>query len=156
MASPQASQHFRSRNKMEMWDHDPGGTAAAVTTPDGGTTERWFDMRDFGRFVGAAMATIATSGITKLEIVGATDQAGSNLTVLKDSGALAADAVGDWGVLEVTAEELRQEAEDAGFALRYVALRITMGTATDEAVVAYIGQEPTHQYDSLTPASTIA
>lgn len=157
MASPVASKKFSPNNKLEFWHHDPDGTSAAVTTPDAGTTERWFDMRDFGVFVAAAMAGALTgNGITKLEIVAADDVAGTNLTVIKDSGVLAADAQGDWAVEECTAEEVRQLSEDNGYNLRYVAARLTVQNAADEAQVVYLGCEPRFRRADLTPATTIA
>lgn len=158
MASPQASNKLRSNLKIEMWDHDPGGTSATVVSPDGGTTERWFDMNDFACFAVAAMAsTLAGSGITKLEIVANTASDGSGTTVvIKDSGTIAADAVGDWAIEECTAEELAQEGADNSVSLRYVAGRITMQDAGDEAVVTYIGGEPRFAHLDLTPETTIA
>lgn len=158
MASPQASDKWLTRNKLQIWDHDPGSTSATVITPDGGTTERWADMRDFSGFVCAAMSsTLNGNGITKLEIVANDESDGSGTdVVIKDSGTVAADAVGDWVVLECTVEELAQEGADNSVDLRYVAGRITVADAADEAVVVYIRTEPRWAYDALTPATTIA
>ena len=156
MASPQDSQYFGANFKVEMWDHDPGGTSATVVTPDGGTTERWVDMRDYAKVCIAAMSsTLTGNGITKLEIVAADDTAGTNLTVIKDSGTVAADAVGDWVKEECTAEEVAQESADAGATLRYVAGRLTVANSADEAVVTYIAL-PRHPQLNLTPETTIA
>ena len=87
MASGLTLQKFRSNNKLEMWDHDPGGTAATLVSPDGGTTKRAFDMKDYEDFAFAAMSsTLTGNGITKLEIVAYTDSAlTANATVVKDS-----------------------------------------------------------------------
>lgn len=158
MASPQGLDKFLSNNKLQMWDHDPDGTAAAVVTPDAGTTTRWVDMRDYSSFVCAAMSsTLTGNGITKLEIVANTASDGSGTTVvIKDSGTVAADAVGDWVVEECSAEELRQEGADNSVNLRYVAGRLTVQNAADEAVVVYIRTEPRFAYDALTPDTTIA
>ena len=72
MAIASASDKFLANTKIENWDHDPGGTDPEVTTPDGGTTTRWVDMRDFeGLVVVANNQVLSGNGITKLEIVAA-------------------------------------------------------------------------------------
>ena len=159
MASPQDSQKIRSRNKYEMWDHDPGDTAANVVTPDGGTIERWFAMADYNNFaVGAMSSTLNGNGISKLEIVAAEDDSGTNTVVIKDSGAVVADAVGDWLIEECSAAEIRQEGNDESTVrnLTHVAGRITMADGADEAVVFYVGANPRFIKDNLTPETTIA
>lgn len=158
MASPTATEHIGSQQLVQMWDHDPGGTSATVVSPDGGTTVRSVDMRDYYVFgVGAMSSTLTGAGITKLEIIAATDSAMSaNVTVIKDSGTVAADAVGDWVFQECTAAEVAQEGADGAITgLRYVAGRITVANAADEAVVIYVGL-PNRPQDNLTPAATIA
>lgn len=159
MASPTATQKIQSGLKCEMWDHDPGGTSAAVVTPDGGTTERWFDMRDYEYFAVMAMSsTLTGNGISLLEIVASDSSDGStNVTQIKTSGAIVADAVGDWAMEECNAAELAQESSDGGISpgLRYVAGRLTVANAADEAVVSYIAI-PKRPYLDLTPATTIA
>lgn len=158
MASAVATQWFRSNHKMEMWDHDPDGTSATLTTPDAGTTKRGFDMKNYGHFAAAAMAKPLTgSGITKLEIVAYSDSAlSANATVVKDSGTVAADAVGDWVIQECSAEELNALSDGAGAELRYLAARLTLQNAADECTVVYLGLCPKHRYKDLTPATTIA
>ena len=158
MASPQSSQKVFSKQKIEMWDHDPGDTNADVVTPDGGTTERWVDMRDYESFAVVAMSSALTgNGISKLEIVANTLSDGTGTTVvIKDSGAVVADAVGDFVVEECTAEELAQEgADNSNIILRYVAARLTVANGADEAVVTYIRATPRFAADGLT-ADTIA
>lgn len=156
MASAVAEQHIRARNLIQMWDHDPGATTAQITTPDGGTTKRLVDMRDYEHFAVTAYASVlAGNGITKLEIVACTDTAGTNATAIKDSGTIAADALGDWAMLECSADEVRYAGDAAGLALRYVGARLTCQNSGDEAVVTYIGVSNRPQLD-LTPATTIA
>ena len=138
MASLVETKKIFANQKLEMWTHDPDGVAAAVVTPDGGITERWVDFKGFEQFAVIAMASLLTgAGITKLEIVAAEDAAGTNLQVIKDSGVLAADAVGDYVMEECTAVEISQIASEQGLSLRYVAGRITMDNAADEAAVTY-------------------
>jgi hypothetical protein len=141
MASPTATDRIRSRFFLALYDHDPGAATAIIVSPDGGTTKRTMDMRDYDEVAVVAMSsTRAGNGITKLEIV-ASDSAdmSTNVTVIKDSGTVAADAVGDYVVEECTAAEVAQEGSDAGADLRYVAGRLTCENAADEAVVLYFG-----------------
>ena len=156
MASPQASDKLATRAIRTMWDHDPDTTAATITTPDAGTTLRMVDMRDFGAFGAGAMCTVVAGGaITKIEIVASDDSAGAtNLTVIKDSGTISANAQGDWAWLECTAEEIRQESEEGGYALRYVGLRITVSNSGSEAAVYYEQTNPKRAYDGMTAATT--
>jgi len=155
MTSAIATEKFRSRNKVEMFDHDPGSTDPTVCSGGG-----WKDLRDYGGFAAVAMASLlAGNGITKMEIVASDSSDGStNVTVVKDSGTIAADAVGDQVSLECTAEELAQLSSDNSISpgLRYVAVRLTLANAGDEAVVTYIRHAPRFAESGLTPATTIA
>lgn len=153
MASLVDSQKFASRVKLTMWDHDPGATTAKLVSPDGGTTVRYIDMATFeGAVVAAYPTAIGGGGLTKLEIVAATDAAFTTPVVVKDSGVIAADALGDWAMLECTAEEVAH----LGAGLRYVTGRLTQGTATDEAVVVLMGIGPRFGTADLTAEKTIA
>lgn len=137
MASAVTTERITAELFVEVYDHDPGAATAIIVSPDGGTTERWYDMSDASDFMVKAMTTIAaTGGLTKLEIVAATDTSGTGLTVVKDSGTVAADAVGDTVVQSCTAAEVAT----LGSSLRYVAGRLTMAAATDEAAVAYVAK----------------
>ena len=159
MASPVTTQTWRSNNKLEMWDHDPGDTNANAITPDGGTTERWLDMRDYNVFTVAAMSSSLTgNGISLLEIVASDSADGStNVTQIKTSGAVVADAVGDWVVEECLASELAERSVSGSIdpGLRYVTARITVANGADEAVVATILSEPRFPQADLT-ADTIS
>jgi hypothetical protein len=157
MASPQASQRFLSRNSITRVDHDPGSTDAKLASPDGGTTLSYKDMQSYNRFVVLATNQALTgAGITKVEIVASATTAFSSVTVIKDSGTVAADALADWVALECSAEEVAQEGADGGVNLRYVTARLTCANAADESVVFLIGSEPRFSSLDLTPASTIA
>ena len=157
MVTPTDTDTIRSRFLFQAWDHDAGGTSATVVTPDGGTTERWIDMRDHSDFAVIAIQTVigSSSGITKLEIVAADDTAGTNITVIKDSGTVDADAVADWLIETCTAAEVAQESSDGGFDLRYVAGRITSSNNGDEAVAVYFTIPNRPQLD-LTAQTTIS
>lgn len=156
MVSAVDEQHIRSNRLFQMWDHDPGGTGATIVSPDGGTTKRLLDGRDIGRFAVLAYASVlAGNGITKVEIIACTDAAGSDATVIKDSGVVAADALGDWLILECAMDEVSHLGDAAGLSLRYIGARITCQNAGDEAVVVYYA-ESKRRYKDLTPATTIA
>lgn len=140
MASSVSSEHIGSRLFVKSYDHDPGATSAVLASPDGGTTIRYADLRDYEVFGVMARPTIvAGTGLTKLEIVASASTAMTSEVVVKDSGAVAGDSLNDVVFLECTAEEVAQLGAEAGVAYRYVAARLTMGTGTDEANVTYIG-----------------
>lgn len=156
MASAVAEQFIRSRHKIEVWDHDPGTTDATVTTPDGGTTQRWVDMRDHERLAAICITTVkGGNGPVKLEIVAAEDTAGTNVQVIKDSGTVAPDALCDWVIQECSADEIAQAGAAGGYALRYAAARITTHHSGDEAVIVYLTCA-NRKYLDQTPATTIS
>lgn len=94
---------------------------------------------------------VGGNGITKLEIIASAAATMTSPTVIKDSGAIQADALNDNYKLECIAEEVQNELPGA----RYVAARITMATATDEATVTYIA-DPVFPRSGLTPADSIS
>lgn len=154
MASAIATQWFLSRFEITVYHHDPDGTTATILTADGGTTPVWIDMRDFHRLL--AIVTTHTGEFTKAEIVANTESDGSGTTVvIKDSGTVAADAVADTAFLECNAEEIAQLGSDNSVSLRYVSVRITMSTSTDEALVTVMKDNDLKKLD-LTSATQIA
>jgi hypothetical protein len=159
MAAQTASSKIFSRDKIEMFDHDPDGTSAAIVTPDAGTTEQIADMRDYENFAVVAMSSALTgAGISLLEIVASETSDFSGQTIIvKSSGAVVGDAVGDYVALECTAGEVVQAGVDNSTAVdaRYVAGRLTVVNAADEAVVTYIRSGARHCEDGLT-ATTIS
>ena len=157
MASPTETDTIRGRYLQQMWDHDPGAATAILVSPDGGTTVRSIDMRDFSDFSVSVMTTIlGGNGVTKVEIVAADNAAlSTNLVVIKDSGTVAADALGDWVIETCTAAEVQQEGADNSTNPRYVGGRITCENAGDEAVVHYFAIPNRPRLD-LTAQTTIA
>ncbi len=97
MATGVTSQKIASTHAIESYDHDPGGTGAVVTSPDGGTTPRYVAMRDYEFFgVQARPTVVGGNGITLLEIVGASmglkrDDNYKRLKIMNDADAIAAD-----------------------------------------------------------------
>lgn len=147
MATAVTTQKFASHNAMESFDHDPGTTDAVVTSADGGTTPIWRALRDYHGFAVQARPTVVgANGITLLEIVGATDSAGTNTTVILAHAASITNALGEYVYLEVLREQVNEVGRAAGLALTHVAARVTMATATDEANVTYV------RFDALRPA----
>lgn len=155
MASALSVEYLGSRFKMAAYDHDPGATTAVLCSHDGGTTINYFDGKELRKFgVIAKPTVVAAGGLTTVEIVASATTAFSSVTVIKDSGVVAADALTDYVFLECTMEEVAHLGAAAGVELRYIAARLTNATATDEVAVFYIG-EPIREYSGLT-ATTIA
>lgn len=157
MVSNLSIQKLFANAKIVQYLHDPDGVAAALVTPNAGTTKRVWDFRDGSVFGVLATPTVLVgAGITRVEIVACDNADGTgNVTVVKDSGVVAADAKGDYVALECTAEEVRQLSEAGGFNLRYVAARLTLANAGDEANVVYILAFPRFAQKDLT-ATAIA
>ncbi len=145
MASAVASEKIGSGIFLQSYDHDPGGTTAILAGPDGGTTIRYGDMRDYSVFGVQVRPTIITTSVTRVEIVASATTAFSTVVVVKDTGAVVMDSLNDTAFLECTDAEVVQ----LGATLRYVAARITTTTSTDEANVTYIGI-PKRKYSGLT------
>ena len=143
MASPQASDKLFANMAIRHYDHDPNDTLAHEIA--------WVDMRDFESFACSFFRTIGTSNLTFTIVANAqSDGSGTDVTIKSWSGSQP-DAVGDQVFLECTAEEIAQEAADAGVAnARYVTANITLATGTDEGVVTYIRANPKRAYDALT------
>ena len=137
MATAVTSQKIASNWAIAAYDHDPGTTDATVTT--NGTAIYWVPMRDHMGFgVIAKPTVVGGTGLTLVEIVGATDSAGTDIAVILSSGAVAGDALADYVFIEVTDAQINEVGKAAGKDFDYVAARLTMGTATDEASVVYI------------------
>lgn len=147
MASPQASDKLGSNMAVKMYDHDPADSTVA-------TDVDWVDMRDFENFMVKTMASALTGvGVNAFTILAnaESDGSGTDITVKTHAVGSAPDAVGDQLVLECTAEEIAQEAADAGVAnARYVSASLTCANAADENVVVYIRAGCKRAYDGLT------
>jgi hypothetical protein len=157
MASPTATDKIRSNYLFQVWDHDPAVATALAVSPDGGTTVRSVDMRDYSDFAVVAVTTVmGGAGINLLEIIASdSSDLSTNISVIKTSGVLVADALCDWAIQSCTAAEVAQEGADAGYDLRYVGGRLTCDNVGDEAVVIYFAL-PNRPHLDLTAASTIS
>lgn len=135
MASAVASEELGSRIYVHSYDNDPGATSATYAGPDGGTTIRYIDMKDY-EVCGVLVKPniVGGSGVTKVELYASATTSFSTATNIKDSGTVAGDSLEDNVWLECTAEEVAQ----AGATLRYVAAKVTHATNTDESTVTYV------------------
>lgn len=155
MATGVTSQKFASTVAMTAYDHDPGATTATVTSPDGGTTQRWVAMENFGGFAVIAKPTVVGgNGLTLLEIVAATDSAGTDVTVVLAHAATVANSLDEYVYLEVTAAQIKEVGDAASKAFTHAAARLTMATNTDEASVVYVRFAPRYAYLNLTATSS--
>jgi hypothetical protein len=156
MTSALASSWLFDRQKIVPWDHDPGATTAILTSPDGGTTVRSQDLSLYEHFaVIAKNSVLVGAGITRVEIIAATDAAlATSATVIKDSGVVVTNDMDKYVALECSAEEVRSAGDAAGTVLRYVGARITQANAGDEAVVTYISARPRNAASGLTASTT--
>ena len=145
MASTSESDKFGSNNKVTMYDHDPGDTAA--------NDVGWVDMNGYGGFVAIIFCSaLGGNGATAFTINANSSStgAGTDAEVKSHAVSSAPDAVGDWLILECTAEEIRSVETAATGQLRYVTAIITNHHNDDEEVVTYIRTDPRFAKDGLT------
>jgi hypothetical protein len=152
MVSAIASERIGSNLFHKNYDHDPDSTNATLGAPDAGTTPWVMAAKDFEAFGVEVRPTVLAAGaVTKVELVAASNAAlSSNLTVIKDSGVVAADALADVVFVECLASEIKQLAEAAGVSLAYVGVRITASNAGLEANISFIGLRPRFPRSGLT------
>lgn len=157
MASGVTSQKIASSNAIISWDHDPGTTSAIIVTPDGGTTKRYVALANYELFGVACMTSVSasSSGATLVDIVAATDSSGTNVTTVVSSGAVVADAVGDFVFVEATAAQVKEVGDAAGYTFTHVGARVTCSNSGDECVVTYLRMSPRFTASGLT-ANAIA
>ena len=145
MATPQSSEGFLANNKVTMYDFDPGATTA--------TEIAWVDMRDFSEATFSFFRTIGTGATTLRVLANAASDGSGTDVVIADKTLTAAEpnAVGDYTFQSITAEQVAQEAADAGVVgVRYVCLELSVATDTDEGVATYILSKPRHAFTGLT------
>lgn len=151
MATAVTSQRLASVMAVTAYDHDPGATTAVVTSPDGGTTKRYVPITNFETFAVLAKPTVVGGdGIQLLEIVAAEDSSGTNVTVVLAHAATTTTGLDHYVWLEVTAAQIKEVGDAAGFDFTHAAARLTMATNTDEAAVIYIRGNPRWPQKDLT------
>jgi len=130
--------------KVTMYDFDYSNAAVDVA---------WVDMQNYKTFTAVVFRSVGTGSITAFSLLAnaQSNGGGTDVTIKTHAIGSAPDAVGDYIVLSCTAEEIAQEAADAGVTgARYVSASLTLVTATDEAVVTYILCEPRFASTGLT------
>ena len=152
MASAVATDKLACNYLIRNYDHDPGTTDAKVISADGGTTEIWFDLRDYDHIGFVLTWSSGSDDWTKLEIVAsdAEDESDTSVTVIKESGALTLDDVDDGAFQECSAEEVADLATT--YDLRYVTARIT-GANNDCEGKVFVIAHARRPHDAITAAS---
>ncbi len=127
----QKVQKLLSEIAVTHYDFDPGNTTANDIA--------WVDMRDFDSILITFLRTVGTSALTFI-VHGNDDSAGggTDVVVATHSVANEPDALFDYIVIEVTAEQIAALGDTNSQALRYVSAVMTFGTNSDEGVVTYI------------------
>lgn len=145
MASSVSTDKLFTTHAIASYDFDPDSTAA--------TDVAWVDLRDYSNFAVIVMSSALTgNGPAAFKILANPNSDGSGTDVEVKAHAVGSkpDAVGDYLVLECTAEEIAELASDNSSALRYVSANIAMANAADEAVVTYIRTGARFQHDGMT------
>jgi hypothetical protein len=155
MASAVATDKLASNFLIKNYDHDPGTNAVKVISADGGTTEKWFDLRDYDHIGFLAVCTAGTAfSCTLMEIVAAAaeDEDAASVTIIKSSGVLALNALAKGAFLECSAEEVQHLATT--YDLRYVTCRLTLaGHATDNEGQVIAIAHARRPHDAITDPS---
>jgi len=139
MVTQLATEKLFANAKIEMFYHAPAAAATEQSVKAGATTATWKAMRDYEGFAVIAMtALLGGSGMIELSIYAATDAAASDATEIKTTGVIAADAVGDFSCLEVSAEEVNHMGEALGYKFTHVTAYVDCQHNDDEIAVAYI------------------
>lgn len=161
MAAATQAARISSRLFAKPYDHDPGGTTAILVGPDGGTTIRYVDLKDVDDAIGILVrpTIVGGNGVTLVEIVADVDTTfATHLTVIRTSGATTTTTLDGYVWVECNVQEIRQLSEAAGYGptggLRYVSVRITMATGTDEADVVFIYNPRVSAKDLIATSST--
>lgn len=150
MASSVSIEKFFANNACSSVDADADYTTAAAVSGN------WLDLRDFAGYAAIVNPQALTgAGLTLVEIVAADDTSGTNITQIKTSGAVVADAIADYVALECTAEEIAHLSAASGYDLRYVNVRLTADNAADEFRVFNVRYGAKHAQTGLT-ATTIS
>jgi hypothetical protein len=157
MATAIATDRLSTRRKILMYKHMPADASTEAVAKAGTTTATWTAFKGYGSFQVCGMTIIlGGAGMVELSIYAAEDASGTNATEIKTTGVVACDALGDWVMLECTAEEVNAAGKAAGYDFTHIAAYVDCNHADDEVAVVYILDEPLFKYDALTPATTIA
>lgn len=145
MASPQAFEKMSSRMFVKAYDFDPDGVDPVDVT--------WLDFQNYTHGMVIFFRTVGVGNLDGFRILANAQSNGGGTDVVVKQHAIAAqpNAVGDQIFLEFQAEEIMQEANDAGVdGARYISASAEFATATDEGVVIYIFSCGRFTYQDLT------
>ena len=145
MASSSETNKLRSSLAIKAYDFDPDGTNAVDVA--------WVDMRDYEVILIGFFRTIGTGALDTFSLLGNSESDGSGTDVTVKAHAVASEpnATGDQIWLEISAQEIQEQARAAGVDdVRYVTASAEFATGTDEGVVMYIRGETKHAVSGLT------
>lgn len=141
------AEHLTSRSERRMVDFDPDSADPTIVDLDPAqTAPKLLPIATFRRFLAGVMRTVGTDGIDKFEVIAATDDAGSNATVVVSKTPTTANRIGDTVWLECDAAMIHEVLPAA----THVGVRIELETATDECAVFFERAEPFYAYSGLT------
>ena len=158
MVTAVATEKLFANAMIESFIHMPAAGATEQSVKAGATAATWRAMRDYEGFaVIAVQGVLGGNGMIKLSIYGATDSAGSDAVEIKTTGTIDCDAIGDYAVLEVSAEDIKQVGLDESTPLDFthVVAYIDSHHNDDEQGVTYIRSGAKHRTSGLT-ATTIS
>ena len=148
MASAQSVAKFFANNKVDMYSHIPGDTAA--------NDVGWVDMAGYEGVAVLVLATNLTGdGVNAFSLLANTAAAGGGTdgTIKSHAVGSAPDASGDYLVLECTAEEMAQLGAAASSNFVGFSASVTHANNADESTVVYIRYNGKWSYDGLTADS---
>jgi len=156
MVTAVATEKLFANACIESFIHMPAAGATEQSVKAGATATTWRAMRDYEGFaVIAVQGVLGGSGMIELSIYAATDDSASDATEIKTTGVIACDAIGDYAVLEVSAEEIEQLGIAAGYKFTHVTAYIDSQHNDDEQGVTYIRYGCKRPHTGLT-ATTIS
>lgn len=145
MPATYTAEHLTSRSERRMVDFDPDATSATLVTLDPANSAQCVEVAGFRRFLAGVCKSVGTGAVSKVEIVAATDAAGTGATVIAEK-TTSADAVGDTVWIECDAAQVTEVLPGA----THVGVRVTLATGTDECVVFFERADPFYAHAGLT------
>lgn len=143
MATPQARDTLACRMKLMMFDDD-NATANVLHYTS------WQALKDYENVMIGVMHAAGT-GLLSGGIYAASDASASDAALIQAFATPTdVDAVGDWRYAEISAEQIAQEAADAGVVFTHFSAGITADGAADEFAVVYIMVPGRFKHDALT------
>jgi len=142
MASPQAFTDMSNTHRVS-WvvDGSDRTTLAAIPVTEAGVTGTWFAMRDYSSVLVICILHSRTDNIEEFHIYAGTSSAGAGAAAMKThAGTTGADAAGDGVILELSAEEIAQEGEDASAEYTHIAPYVKTGNSADRVTMIIIAK----------------